>query len=42
MWPHVLGFGYLVLYLRLFKAPLFFHLRVFVLLLSEVLLLFYA
>jgi hypothetical protein len=24
MWRHVLGFGYLVLYLRLFKAPLFF------------------
>jgi hypothetical protein len=24
MCHHVLGFGYLVLYLRLFKAPLFF------------------
>jgi hypothetical protein len=24
MWRHVLGFGYLVLYLRLFKAPLLF------------------
>jgi hypothetical protein len=24
MWHHVLGFGYLVLYLRLFKTPLLF------------------
>jgi hypothetical protein len=40
-----LGFGYLVLYLRLFKAHLFsflIHLRVFASLLSGVLLLFYA
>jgi hypothetical protein len=27
MWRHVLGFGYLILYLRLFKAPLFFTSR---------------
>jgi hypothetical protein len=30
----VLGFGYPVLYLHLFKAPLLFHLLVFALLLS--------
>jgi hypothetical protein len=45
MWRHVLGFGYLVLYLRLFKAPVFsflFHLRVFASLLSGFLLLFYT
>jgi hypothetical protein len=24
MWHHVLGFGYLILHLRLFKAPLLF------------------
>jgi hypothetical protein len=24
MWRHILGFGYLILYLRLFKAPLLF------------------
>jgi hypothetical protein len=38
MWRHILGFVYLVLYLRLFKAPLLFHLRVFASLLSGVLL----
>jgi hypothetical protein len=39
MWCHVLGFGYLVLYLCLFKTPLFsflFCLRVFASLLSGI------
>jgi hypothetical protein len=40
MWCHVLDYGYLILYLRLFKAPLFFHLWVFASLLSGVLLTF--
>jgi hypothetical protein len=40
MWCHIFGFGYLILYLRLFKAPLFFHLRVFASLLSGFLLFF--
>jgi hypothetical protein len=42
MWCHILSFGYLIMYLCLFKAPLFFHLWVFALLLSGVLLPFYA
>jgi hypothetical protein len=44
MWRHILGFDYLVLYLRLFKAPLIlflFYLRVFASLLSEFLLSFF-
>jgi hypothetical protein len=41
MWRHVLGFGYLILYLRLFKTLMFyflFHLWVFVSLFSGLLL----